>query len=119
MTETNGTPRRLRRPTYDGATRLAWLAQSKWLGADAALAAASWLMLSVDQAKSVLEDIDPAVLDEINEPNLSGEWADSLTPALLAEELGLTRDELTVCAEGDEAINELATAWEEGRDLVW
>lgn len=105
--------------TYDEATQAAWLAQSKWLGADAALAAATWLTLSVEQARSVLDDIDPAVLDDINEPNLSGEFADELTPDLLADEVGLTRDELTICPEGDELVEAIATAWEEGRDLVW
>lgn len=105
--------------TYDEATRAAWLAQSCWLGADAALAGASWLILSSEQARSVLDDIDPLVLDDIREPNLSGEWADDLTPELLAEQVGLTRDEVMFCPDDDQIVSELADAWEEGRDLVW
>jgi hypothetical protein len=102
-------------PIYDRA----WIAQSRYLGADAALAAASWLILSDQQARSILDDIDPLVLDDLGEPNLSGEWADDLTPELLAEEVGLTRDEVTFCPDGADVVAELATVWEQGRDLVW
>lgn len=103
--------------TTTEATRAAYLARSRWLGVDAALSAASWLVLSETQARSILDDTDPVVLDAIAEPNLSGEWADDLIPDLLAEEVGLTRDGLHIAC--DELVNEIADAWEDGRDLVW
>lgn len=95
----------------------AYRAQARYLGADAAMAAASWLLLSLSQARSVLDDIDPMVLDAIAEPNLSGEWADDLTPDLLAEEVSRDVDGRNVSCT--ELVNDIAEAWEEGRDLVW
>lgn len=101
------------------ATRAGMLAQARWLGADAALTATSWLVMSVSDAKAILSDIDPEVVDRYPEPNLSGEFADDLTPELLAIEVGLTHDRSTIAPEGEELREAIATAWEEGRDLVW
>ena len=61
-----------------------------------------------DVAKRTLEGIqdgDPAVLDSLPWPNLSGEWADDPTPATLAEDLGVDP-----C--GDE-IDDLCSTWED------
>lgn len=90
------------------------LAHARYLGADAALAAASWLILSETQARSILDDIDPEVVDAIGEPNLSGEWADDPTPGNLYYEVTGETDP----GDGD-LVAELCDAWEEGRDLVW
>jgi hypothetical protein len=101
------------------ATRTRVLARARWLGADAALAAASWVTMPASDAESVLTDVDPLVLDRYPEPNLSGEFADDLTPDLLAIEVGLTLDGATVGPEGTELVDAIADAWEDGRDLVW
>jgi hypothetical protein len=45
---------------------------------------------------------DPAILDSFNPPNLSGEWADSMTPAKLIEEV--TEGEIMVTEEEADAI---------------
>ena len=53
--------------------------------------AAEWAEIASDEdARSILEDIDPAVLDRY-EPAapLSGEWADDPTPRTLAREYGI------------------------------
>lgn len=97
----------------------AWLAQSRWLGADAALAAVTWVEMSEGDAWSILADVDPEVMDRYPEPDLNGEWADSPTPDSVAIDVGLTRDELTICPDGADVVDAIATAWEEGRDLVW
>ena len=47
---------------------------------------------------------DPAILDSFNPPNLSGEWADSMTPAKLIEEV--TEGEIMVTEEEADAICE-------------
>jgi hypothetical protein len=101
------------------ATRTGMLAQSRWLGADAALTAVSWVIMSGSDAASLLGDADPAAMDRYREPDLSGEFADDLTPDSLAEQVGLTRDELCICPDEAELRDALADAWEEGRDLVW
>jgi hypothetical protein len=56
-----------------------------------------------------LDDGDPAILDSLNPPNLSGEWADSETPYTLAERYGIdeTRD-----PDGS-LLDDVCTAWEE------
>lgn len=96
-----------------------WLAQSTYLGADCAMAVATWVDMSESDARSILGDVDPAVLDAIGAPNLSGEYADDVTPASLVEDIGLTRDELTICPDGVEIREAIAAAWEAGRDLLW
>jgi len=93
------------------ATR-AMLAQARYLGADAALAAATWLEMSEPDARSWLTDVDPMVIDRYPEPTLSGEFTDDPTPMSLAVEITGHLQ----CAELRDA---LADAWESGRDLVW
>lgn len=90
----------------------AQLAQARYLGADAALAAASWVTMDEADARSILEDVDPEVMDRYPEPNLSGEWADDPTPTSLAREVGYDGDD----QDHEQAI---ADAWEAGRDEVW
>ncbi len=80
------------------------------LGADAARAAASWVLDGNATAEhyrallALIEDGDPSADDHLPAmPGLSGEWADSPTPATLADELGL-----------DEVSAEQIDAWETG-----
>jgi hypothetical protein len=49
-----------------------------------------------------IEDGDPAIMDKFNPPNLSGEWADSMTPAKLIEEV--TRGKISLEPEDESAI---------------
>src|SRR6266511_3507578 len=81
--------------TTDDATRAAYIAQSEWLGASAAQQAASWLVLSVAKASAILDrDTCNDAVADLRAPDLSGEWADDLTPDQLAQEIGLTREHL-------------------------
>lgn len=100
------------------AERLEWMAEARYLGADAALAAASWLSMGTEDAQSILDDVDPEVMDRYPEPNLSGEWADDPTPASLAREVtGYGFEELAGLSFDVTAA--LADEWEAGRDAVW
>ena len=45
---------------------------------------------------------DPAIMDRFNPPNLSGEWADSMTPAKLIEEV--TDGEIMLTEEEADAV---------------
>jgi len=45
---------------------------------------------------------DPAIMDRFSPPNLSGEWADSMTPAKLIEEV--TEGEMSLEPEEESAI---------------
>jgi hypothetical protein len=45
---------------------------------------------------------DPAILDSYNPPNLSGEWADSMTPAKLIEEV--TEGKIMLTEEEADAV---------------
>ena len=95
----------------------AHLRQARYLGADAALLAASWVEMSDSDALSILDDIDPEVLDRYREPNLSGEYADDPTPASLAREVGANDGDIAFY--GIDLLTEIADAWESGRDSVW
>lgn len=105
------------------------LAHARYLGADAALAAASWLTMSEADAISILDgDGDPEVLDRYPKPNLSGEWADVATPDAVASEVGECPDDCdgihvssgpSAHHFSPEQVDEIATAWEEGRDGCW
>lgn len=98
----------------------AHLAHARYLGADAALAAAASLTMSESDAVDFLDgdgdhDLRERYLSD-GEPNLSGEWADDPAPSsLLREVTGLDY------ADGDvpELTDAIADAWEEGRDAVW
>src|SRR4051812_48114065 len=63
------------------------------LGMDAGLAAASWVATAssaehIARVLAMLETGDPEVDDSLPaRPNLSGEWADDATPAILYEEV--------------------------------
>jgi hypothetical protein len=96
------------------------IARARYLGADAALAAASWVEMDEDDARSILDDVDPQVLDRYPEPNLSGEMAGDPTPESLAAEVTGEPFESAVTGEiGFETVNAICDAWEEGRDAVW
>jgi hypothetical protein len=85
-----------------------YLAQARYLGADAAMAAASWITMDESDARSILSDVDPEVMDRYPEPTLS-EWEDACDESLAAQ-----------VGTGDiEVDDELDTAWHEGRDEVW
>jgi hypothetical protein len=45
---------------------------------------------------------DPAIMDRFNPPNLSGEWADSMTPRSLIEEV--TEGEIMLAEEEADAV---------------
>lgn len=90
--------------------------QARYLGVDAALTAASWLQMTENDARSVLGDVDPAVLDNYPAPNLSGEWADDPTPNSLFHELMGGAPE---SSDDDDMRDALADAWVEGVESVW
>lgn len=82
------------------------IAHAKYLGADAALAQCSWMTMGEADATSLLDDIDPAVLDRYPEPSLSGEMAGDSIPEIFSD-------------FEDPHDSNLHDAWEEGRDLVF
>src|SRR5918996_2580379 len=89
--------------------------EARYLGHDAALSAATWLEMSETDATSILEDIDPAVLDQYAPPNLSGEWAgDPTRDSLTFEVTGLSFD-----FDRDRYADAIAEAWEEGVSEAW
>jgi hypothetical protein len=90
-------------------------AEARYLGADAAIAAASWLEMSEADAASIVSDVDPAVLDQYCRPDLSGQWACDETP----DSLALTVTGYALAEDRAEVSGELAHAWEAGVDDVW
>jgi hypothetical protein len=79
---------------------------------------ASWIVMSDEEARSVLDDVDPAVLDRWTWPNLSGEFADDPTPESLLLELGVASDDpsegwCVTCTE------DVCAAWQEAADEVF
>lgn len=99
-----------------------WSHDARERGSEAARAVASWIgPVEVNSARellSKLEDGDPAVWDYLPaRPDLSGEWADGLTPARLFEDV-TGRDYWQGFAfEGDshdELVDTIAQAFEEG-----
>lgn len=99
----------------------AHLARARYLGADAALAAAASLTMSESDAADFLDgdgshDLRERYLSD-GEPNLREDVNDDdPTPfGLLREVTGLDD------ADGDvpELTDALASAWEQGRDAVW
>lgn len=95
----------------------AHLARARYLGADHALAnVVDHHLMSESDARSILDDVDPEVMDRYPEPNLSGEWADDPTPASLHYEI--TGEHVHNDA-GSNLAEQLSDAWEEGRDAVW
>lgn len=96
------------------------LAHARYLGADAALTnVVDHHTMSESDARSILSDVDPEVMDRYAEPNLSGEWADDPTPRTLVREIvGAHSDDGDSCLF-DDLEQAIADAWEEGRDAVW
>lgn len=98
-------------------------AQAHELGRQAGVAAGSWAAdgnTDAEHARRVLagiEDGDPIIMDSLPvAPDLSGEWADGMTPARLALALGLTDDATGAVLPEDESgdiLAELCDAWEE------
>lgn len=89
------------------------------LGQDDGESAAGWLIdgrttrpeCTLQRLVRGIDDGDPEVLDALPLADLSGEWADGLTPALLGWEVGLDPDTL----DGDD-LSALCDAYESGFD---
>ena len=103
-------------PTIEATPEPSHVAEARYLGHDAALAAATWVEMNEADARSVLDDVDPEVMDRYAPPNLSGQWADDPTPATLHHEIvgrHITSDRDSNVAE------EIADAWCEAVDAAW
>jgi hypothetical protein len=63
---------------------------------------------------SIHTDVDPAVLDGLAWPNLSGEFADDPTPRSLMADLGFgfETDDDEMLEPSDELVDELCDIWE-------
>lgn len=90
----------------EAAQEASHLANARYLGADAAMAAASWVTMDESDARSILTDVDPEVMDRYEAPNLSGEMAGESIPEIFSD----------FDDPWDESLHD---AWEEGRDAVW
>jgi hypothetical protein len=82
-------------------------------GKAAGLARASWCFdgnTTDETYRAFLKgflDGDPAVMDQFNPPNLSGEYADDPTPHTLAEDYGTSAEDLDgVCQAWEDAASE-------------
>jgi hypothetical protein len=51
-----------------------------------------------------IEDGDPAILDAYQAPNLSGAWADTMTPGRLLDHVFDTEADFAECADSEDAI---------------
>lgn len=97
---------------YDGM-----LTEARRLGADHALAVASWVVMNEDEARLVLDDIDPAVLDTWTWPNLSGEFADDLTPDTVVRDLGIDPADPSEWCQT--CTDEVCAAWQESAESTF
>jgi hypothetical protein len=95
-----------------------WISEAKALGVDHAHSAADWTFDgNSDQAErarvlDMMQDGDPAAFDYLpQEPNLSGQWADDLTPDRLYEQI---TGKCAGLAIGAVLIDALADAYEDG-----
>lgn len=88
------------------------LAHARYLGADVAMAAATWVEMSASDARSILDDVDPAVLDRYPSPALTDDLADQGSTVALAVDV-------TGHLAWHDVHDALAEAWEDGRDDVW
>jgi hypothetical protein len=96
----------------------AYVREARYLGHDAALASASWIVgMSESDARSILEDVDPEVMDRYPSPDLSGQWADDPTPRSLAHDVGANDGDIAFW--GPELVDQIADAWCEGVDSAW
>lgn len=94
------------------------ITEAKRSGADHALAMASFTEMDEATAQSVLDDVDPEVMDGFAWPNLSGEYADGPTPDSLYDDLGLTDDERDEIRE-QMLFDPICGAWEDEASEVF
>lgn len=82
-------------------------------GHEAGKNAASWVFdgnttrETYEHVLKGIEDVDPMVMDMYRVPDLSGEWADGMTPDALINELGIdpySDDADTACDEWEQAV---------------
>ena len=92
--------------------------QAREMGRQAARNALTWVELSEADARSIVDDVDPAVMDCYSGPNLSGEWADDPTPTSLAVDI-MGQDWEPSPDEQIDVEDAIADAWQEGVDEVW
>jgi hypothetical protein len=84
---------------YHGENAAQWVAQDSWGGRVASS------RQSEENARAFLKGIeegDPMIMDSYTSPNLSGEWADSMTPRSLIEEV--TQGEIMLTEEEADAV---------------
>jgi hypothetical protein len=82
-----------------GENAAEWAAQDLWGGrftGDAESAAREFLRMS--------EDGDPILWDRYKAPDLSGEWADNMTPWRLMSHCFDTEDDFAECADAEDEI---------------
>lgn len=85
------------------------LAHARYLGADAAMTSVvDHYMMSESDARSILDDVDPEVMDRYPEPNLL-QWEIDCDESLAQQ----------VDAPERTPGLDLTVAWDEGRDAVW
>lgn len=96
----------------DHSTEPAYVREARYLGWDAGLASASWVEMSESDARSVLDDVDPEVMDRYQGPNLSGEWADDPTPTSLARDIELD-------PEDSDAVDAACDVWQSAADEAY
>lgn len=85
------------------------------IGTDHGATAASWVELNEDNAAAFLKGIDdgdPAVLDTLPAPDLSGQFADGYTTRQLALDAGMNDD--IDADEYDDILSSLGDAYDEG-----
>ena len=89
------------------------------LGEEMGKAAASWVFDGNTTRETYarvlkgVEDCDPEIMDMYRVPDLSGEWADEMTPQRLANELGISYAD-------DDAVAVACEHWEYGvSDGFW
>lgn len=95
-----------------GENAAAWYEQDSWGGrstGDCKKKAQAFL--------NAYDDGDPVLLDSVNLPNLSGEYAGDLTPASLMEAVGLDMEDT---AEADCLVDDICQAWEDScQEAFW
>ena len=85
--------------TKHGRNAAEWAAQDAFGGrhtGDSEAAAREFLRMA--------EDGDPVLYDRYQAPNLSGEWADSMTPGRLMDHCFATEDDHAECADSEDEI---------------
>ena len=90
------------------------ISAAKKLGTEAGVNAASWVELNAGEAVIIVRifaGVDPAVYNALRYPNLSGEYADDLTPQSLAEDIGIEYD--------DDRLDDACSAWEDASSTAF